>query len=61
MTIPNSSFHVKFFNSRKELFKSALEVCKKDNYIFISGDPQRKAPLWHTIKQGIVLNVDEGK
>ena len=60
MAPPANQFHVKFFNSRKELFSSILNVVEIGDHLFLSGDKAKKAPLWHTVEQGTVLSYHKG-
>lgn len=59
--IPQNSFHVKFFDSRKQLYQSVLDLLEKGDHIFLSGDKNKNTPLWHTYIQGTILNINKQK
>lgn len=58
---PTNQFHVRFFNSRKELFSSVIDVLEKGDHVFLSGTRQKNTPLWHSYVQGTVLNLNKEK
>jgi len=59
MAPPSDHYHVKFFDSRKALFSSIMDIIGIGDHIFLSGDKLKKTPLWHTITQGTILNYNK--
>jgi hypothetical protein len=61
MSKEKEMFHVKFFESKKELYSKMVQTTQIGDYLFLSGDPKKRVPLWHTVKTGLILKKPNEK
>lgn len=57
----NSNTHVKYFESKNDLYSAIFNIIKDGDHIFLSGDKNKRVPLWHTVTQGTLIKANPSK